>query len=129
MRTLLSRLFSIVRRRPLDRALDEEIAAHLAHQEAEFQASGMAPEAARAAALREFGGVALAKEEYRDRRGVPWLETAWRDIRYALRGLARNPGFAAAAIVSLALGIGANTAIFSVINGILLKPLPYAHPE
>jgi predicted permease len=129
MRTLLSRLLSIVRRRPLDRDLDEEIAAHLAHQEAEFQASGMAPEAARAAALRQFGGIAQTKEDYRDRRGVPWLETVWRGIRYALRGLARNPGFAAAATLSLALGIGANTAIFSLFYPLMLRMLPVERPQ
>jgi predicted permease len=129
MRTLLSRLFSIVRTIPRDRDLDEEIAAHLALQEAEFQKAGMKPADARAAALREFGGVCQAKEDYRDRRGVPWIETVWRDARYALRGLARSPGFAVAAILSLALGIGANTAIFSLFHSLMLRMLPVERPQ
>jgi hypothetical protein len=85
-------------------------------QEAEFRAAGMTPEAARSAAIREFGGVAQAKEDYRDRRDIPLLEAFLRDARYALRGLRRSPDFAAAAVLSLAIGIGANTAIFSMFH-------------
>src|SRR5438270_5956724 len=129
MRTLLSRLLSVLRRRPLDRELDEEIAAHLALQEAEFRAGGMAPDAAHAAALREFGGVAQAKEDYREGRGLPWLDTASRDVRYAVRGLRRNPGFAVAAILSLALGIGANTSVFSLFHSLMLRMLPVQNPQ
>src|SRR5215472_15340265 len=107
---MLNRLLTLFRRRALDRDLDDEIAGHLALQEAEFRARGMSADEARAAALREFGGVAQTSEDYRERRGVAWLETAARDALYAMRGLRRNPGFTAAAILSLALGIGANTA-------------------
>ncbi|MCX6631889.1 MAG: hypothetical protein NTW28_30135, partial [Candidatus Solibacter sp.] len=89
----------------------------------------MDPAAAHAAALREFGGVAQAKEDYRDRRGVPWLESTARDLRYALRGLRRTPGFTIAAILSLALGIGANTAIFSLFHTLMLRLLPVARPH
>src|ERR1035441_1353213 len=89
----------------------------------------MSAAAARAAARREFGGVARTAEGYRERRGFPWLETTARDIDYALRGLKRNPGFTAAAVLSLALGIGANTAIFSMYHALLLRMLPVAHPE
>jgi predicted permease len=122
-------LFSLFRSRPLDRDLDDEITAHLALQEAEFRASGMTPAAARAAALREFGGVAQTMEEYRERRGVPWIDTARRDVRYAVRGLICNPGFTATAVLSLGLGIGANTAIFSLFHSLMLRMLPVERPE
>ena len=98
-------------------------------QEEEFRRQGMDPAAARAAALREFGGVAQAKEDYRDRRGVPWLESAARDLRYGLRGLRRTPGFTVAAVLSLALGIGANTAIFSLFHTLMLRLLPVERPQ
>jgi predicted permease len=127
--TALRRLWATLRSRRLDHDLDDEIAAHLAMQEDEFRAAGMTPQQARAAALREFGGVTQTVEQYRDRRGVPWLETAARDLRYALRGLRQNKGFAAAAIASLALGIGANTAIFTLVRTLLLRSLPVSHPE
>jgi predicted permease len=126
---LLSRIAALFRRRRLDRDLDGEIAFHLAMQEREFRDRGMGAAAARSAALREFGGVSQTRETYRDRRGLPWLETAGRDLRYALRGLARNRGFAAAAVLSLALGIGANTAVFSLFHTLLLRRLPVANPQ
>ena len=129
MLTLWKRLAAMFRGRRLDRDLDEEIAAHLAMQEEEFRQRGMTAAAARAAARREFGGVAQTAEVYRESRGLPWLETAAQDLRYALRGLKRNPGFTAAAVLSLALGIGANTAIFSKYHALLLRMLPVAHPE
>src|SRR5215831_25138 len=126
---MLSRLLTLFRRRRLERDLDDEIAGHLAMQEAEFRAAGMAPEAARTAAIREFGGVAQTKEDYRDRRDIPLLETFLRDARYALRGLRRSPGFAAAAVLSLAIGIGTNTAVFSVFHALVLRALPVARPD
>ncbi len=128
MRTIWQRFLSLFRRGRLDRELSEEIGAHLAMQEEEFRQQGMDPAAARAAARRTFGGVAQTQEAYRDRRGIPWLEIAAKDIRYALRGLRRNPGFTAAAIISLALGIGANTAIFSLFHALMLRMLPVARP-
>jgi hypothetical protein len=109
--------------------LNEEIRIHLAMQEEEFRRRGMDPAAARAAALREFGGVSQTKEEVRDRRGVPWLESTARDLRYGLRGLRRTPGFTIAAVLSLALGIGANTAIFSLFHTLMLRLLPVEKPH
>jgi predicted permease len=125
---MLSRLFSVFRQRRLERDLDDEIAGHIAMQEAEFRRAGMTPQAAHAAAMRQFGGVTQAKEDYRDRRGLPWLETALRGARYALRGLRRSPGFAAASVLSLAIGIGVNTAIFSMFHALVLRALPVARP-
>src|SRR5689334_5167297 len=103
MRTLWLRVSALFRRGRLDRELNDEIEIHLAMQEEEFRRMGMDSAAARAAARRQFGGVARAQEVYRERRGIPWIETALNDLRYAARGLRRNPGFTAAAVFSLAL--------------------------
>jgi len=129
MRTIGQRFLSLFRRGRLDHELSEEIGIHLAMQEEEFRRQGMDPPSARAAARRTFGGVAQTQEAYRDRRGIPWLEIAIKDVRYALRGLRRNPGFTAAAVISLALGIGANTAIFSLFHALMLRMLPVARPD
>ncbi|MGO9232442.1 MAG: ADOP family duplicated permease [Bryobacteraceae bacterium] len=122
------KLRELIRTTRLDGELDEEVGLHLQLMEEEYRRGGMSETEARAAAQREFGGVAHAKEAYRDHRGFPWIESFAKDFRYALRGLRRSPGFAAAAVVSLALGIGANTAVFSIIDTILLRPLPYRDP-
>ncbi len=128
MRAFRMRLRALLRPGRLDRELDEEIRTHLAMQEEEFRRAGMSAGAARLAALREFGGVARIAETYRERRGLPWLESAARDLRYALRGLRRSPGFTLAAVLSLALGIGANTAVFSLFHTLMLRMLPVADP-
>ena len=129
MRAIWHRCFALLRGRRLERELNQEIETHLAMQEEEFRRQGMDAAAARAAALRQFGGVAQTKEDYRERRGVPWVEATARDLRYALRGLRHSPGFTAAAVLSLALGIGANTAIFSLFHALMLRLLPVSRPQ
>ncbi|MGA2736230.1 MAG: ABC transporter permease [Bryobacteraceae bacterium] len=129
MRTLWKRLASLLARRRWDRELSEEVEVHLEMRAAELRQQGVAADAARAAARREFGGLEQMKESYRDRRGVPWVEILAKDVRYALRGLRRNPVFTLAAVLSLALGIGANTAIFSFVNALMLRMLPVEKPD
>src|SRR3954454_6657043 len=118
-------LRTIFHRREVEAELDEEIAFHLRQAEEELIARGVPPEEARLQALREFGGVEQHKEECRDERGTAVLEDLGQAPRFALRSLRRNAGFAAVAMLSLALGIGAATAIFSVVHAVLLRPLPY----
>jgi predicted permease len=128
LRTVASRFVAMFRRKDLDREMDEELAAHLAMAEEEHRRRGMTPEAARQAALREFGGVTQVRETMRMREGLPFLENLRRDFGYALRQMRKSPGFAAVTVLTLALGIGANTAIFLLTYSLLLKSLPVPNP-
>ena len=129
MRALWKRCMSLFRTKRLESELSEEVAVHLEMLAEELRQRGMPPQLAREAARREFGGIDQMKEVYRDRRGLPWLEILAKDARHGIRGLRRNPAFTIAAVLSLALGIGANTAIFSFINTLMLRMLPVERPE
>ena len=129
LRALLSRIAALFQPHKLDRELDEELRAHIELAVAENGRRGMSPKEARREALRSFGSMTQIREDYRTRRGLPMLEQLMRDLRFAARQLSRAPGFAFTAILTLALGLGANTAVFSLINGLLLRPLPVPHAD
>ena len=122
----LSRLFG---RERLERELDAELAHHVSEEARRLEREGVAPEDARRQALARFGGIEPIKEQARDARGTRWVEDLSRDVRYAFRMMRRSPVFTAAAVISLAVGIGANAAIFSISDALLLRPLDVTRPN
>src|SRR5882672_5317789 len=123
-KTLMRRLAALFRRKHLEQELDAELRSHLEMETEMNKRKGMREEEARREALRNFGGVERTKELYREQRGVRMIETTLQDLRFGLRMLRRSPGFSVLAILCLTLGIGANAAVFSWVEGILFRPYP-----
>lgn len=129
LRVAGSRLLGFLRKRRSDEDLDAEMRSHLQFLTEENIRRGMDLDEARHAARREFGGIEQTKESYRDQRGLPFLESLARDVRFAVRGFLRQPGFTSLAILTLALGIGVNVSLFTIIHGVLFSPLPFPEPD
>jgi len=127
--TLLSSIKSLFRRGRAEDDLSAELQFHLRNEIEKNIAAGLTPEEARYEALRNFGGVDQVKEACRDTRGTRFVDEFWQDLRYGLRMLFKNPGFTVVVVLTLALGIGANTAIFSLMDAVMLKMLPVREPE
>ena len=129
IRSVVSRLQAMFRRRALDERIDEELRFHVEMQTEENISRGMSPAEARRQALLTSGGLEQTKESHRDVRGLQFLESVLQDLRFAVRSFRRSPGSTAAAVATLALGLGVGTAVFSVVNALLFKPLQYKDPD
>ena len=125
LRAWFMRLFGVFGSGRSERELSDELDAHLQHHIDDNLRAGMSSDEARRRAVLALGGLEQTKERYRDRRGLPLLESWLRDLRYGVRTLLKSPGFALAGVVILGLGIGANAAIFTVVNAVVLRPLPF----
>jgi len=126
---LLFRLRALLQRKTVESELEQELRAHLENQIGKYRAAGFSSQEAARRARLNLGGLEQIKEECRDARGISFLETLLSDVRYGLRTLRKSASFSVVAILTLALGIGANTAIFSVVQGVVLAPLPYPQPD
>ena len=129
MRRFLLRLLNVLRRHRADEELDREVASHLALLEDEHVRRGRTPNEARLAARRAMGSLALTKDLHHDARSFAWIDDLRRDLHHAARNLRRTPGLTIAVALTFALGIGASTTMFSVVYGVLLRPLPYPEPD
>lgn len=129
MKMMLDRIRALLFRSRIDREMNEELRAHLERETEQNLARGLPPDEARYAALRAFGGVEQLKEREREARGGLWIDHTLRDLRMALRQLVKAPGFALAAVLILGIGIAGNTVVFSLVNGIYLRPIPFPQPE